>query len=712
MASPTYSFLQPFVNLVPGQVEVAAKRVDADAINLFGTDLARASAVRGTYGDKAADAGSNPVRCSLTLKSDSLRTGVIKAGDWYKVTELGTGSVWTGTAQIDDVTAFSTLGGAGDGLLVEGAAPGAGYDAPAFWADLRIEIRHQLVSRVQVEQINLTDGAVGALQTNDIARPGGAILETDMAADETAFAVGHNAGTGAHNAGVIDEAMFADTAFENFNYANLLANGGAEAGEAAAGEADPDNILFNPPFYWSAVAGREPDALFLTTTTPYEGRYCCQATFSAANQAVDQEFDPLEFDVTQHRGKYVALTVAVLAAEADSIKVGFNGAVGAEDLCATAGGVAATWTILTHIMQIDALETAITARCVNQFAGANVTLFDAAITVLGSKPVAYSRSTWEAGAIRARDASIFNLALNNLFSYWTNGVAVDPDCWESGGLATCIQEAVAANVARGDFSAHVTLPDDAASFSHRVGYSPTNKCAEALRGRYVTAKFKVKWVAGTRNLHATLLSNVAGNSKTISIDLPNAADFNPCAIIALEVGAAATDLYLQFENLDAGAPTPIEFYLDDVQITPTPWPCAPIIPNFWTIQTEEWTYSGSCDPTMGDVDLFKGNVGIFAVNQGVQAGFYGVALRVYVESNTAPAVATTFDLIHLGAPIDSITLTNPATEAQAHTNAPGAWNRITPENNLRVLAAAGGSAVEDVVVRWVFLKSAANTSEV
>jgi len=711
MASPTYSFLQPFVNLVPGQVEVAAKRVDADAINLFGTDLARASAVRGTYGDKAADGGSAPARCVLTLKSDSLRTGVIKTGDWYKVTELGTGSVWTGTAQIDDTIAFSTLGGAGDGLLVEGAAPGAGYDAPAFWADLRIDIYHQLHSKVQVQQLNLTDGAVGALQTNDIARPGGAILETDMTADETAFAVGHNAGTGVHNAGVIDEAMFADTAFENFNYANLLANGGAEAGEAAAGEADPVDILFNPPFYWSAVAGREPDALFLTTTTPYEGRYCCQATFSAANQAVDQEFDPLEFDVTQHRGKYVALTVAVLAAEADSIKVGFNGAVGAEDLCATAGGVAATWTILKHIMQIDALETALTVRLVNEFAGANITLFDATITVLGSKPVAYSRSTWEADAIRARDASIFNLALNSLFSYWTNGIAVDPDCWESGGLATCIQEVAPANIARGDYSAHVTLPDDAATFTHVIGYSPTNKLAEALQGRYVTAKFKVKWVAGTRNLHATLLSNVAGNSKTISIDLSSAVNFNPCAIIALLVDATATDLYLRFENLDAGAPTPIEFYLDDVQITPTPWPCAPIIPNFWEIEIMEWTYSGSCDPTMGDVDLFKGNVGLFAVNQGVQAGFWGVPFRVYVESNTAPAVATTFKLESNGGLIDSITITNPATEAQAHVNVP-AWNRIAPSDNISVIAANGGSAVEDVVVRWVFLKAAANTSEV
>jgi len=157
MASPTYSFCRQFVNLGIGEVEVAAKRVDADYINELATDICRAYAVRGVYGDKALDAGSDANNCRLTLQSDSLRTGVIKAGDYFVVVELATGSVWEGTAAADDVITFSTLGAGVDGRLYEGAAP-ADYSAAAFIDDLRIEIRHQRERKVQMQEVNLTDG--------------------------------------------------------------------------------------------------------------------------------------------------------------------------------------------------------------------------------------------------------------------------------------------------------------------------------------------------------------------------------------------------------------------------------------------------------------------------------------------------------------------------------------------------------------------------
>lgn len=709
MASPTYSFLQQFVNLLVGQTEVAAKRVDADYINAFGTDILRGYGIRMCCGDKAADAGSDANNCRLTLNSDSGNTGIIKAGDYFVVVELGTGSVWEGTAAADDVITFSTLGAGVDGRLYEGAAP-AFYNAPAFWNDLRIEIRHQRERKIQHQEMNLDEASFGGLDTAVIERPGGAFLEVDLAADEARFLVDHGA-AGDHNAGVIEEDDFADDAFETFNYDNILANGGAELGPGAGGGlAASDTPLENPPFYWTPVLGREPNTIWHTNVNVYEGRLCALIDFTAANQAVDLAFDPVEFDVTQHVGKYVALTITVRPTNADSIEVGFNGAVGGEDLSA-AGGNAGAHTILTHVMQINGAETGLTARVNNDFAGANATYVDAAITVLGSKPVAYKRSSWELDALKARHGSIYDLALNGYFSHWTNGAAAEPDCWELQGTATCIQEAVAANVARSDYSAEVVLPDNTAVFAQRLGWAPTNNLAEILRGRYITAKFKVKWIAGTRNLHVTLRSNVGGNTITEIIDLSVAVNFITCAVIALQIDAAATDVWLEFANLDIGVGQ-IEFYLDDVQITPTPWPCAPLIPNYWSIQTEEWTYSGSLDPSLADVDLAKGDVYVHAVNLGVQAGFYGVPLRVFVECNVGPAVATSFQLMSNGVLIDAITITNPATEEQIHVNTPGLWNRVIPTDNLQVTAVIGGSPVEDVVVRWIFLKSAADGSEI
>ncbi len=704
MAAPTFSYLRQFVNLNIAEGENAAKRVDADYVNEFGIDIARATSDRMASGDKADNGAGGAARCIMTLRSDSSRLGLIKNGDWYKVTELATGAVWTGTAQADDVIAFSTAGGGGDGALMEGAAPG-NYSLDAFIDDLRVEIHHQLHSKTQVQQLNLDDAAIGGLDTAHLLRPGGAVVENEMVADQARFLIDHGA-AGDHNAGVIDEPQFADTAFENFNYANILANGGAEVGYAGAG--DPTvSIGDNAPFYWSGVAGRLPgNGPYITIAQIYEGRHSCYVGFTAANQAIDLEFDPLEFDITQHVGKWVALTIAVWATIANSITVGFNGAVGPEDQSAQ-GGNAGAWTIMTHIMQIDAAETGLTVRCVNEEPGGNDTYFDAAITVFGTKPVAFKRSTWEDGALEARHVSVYNLALNSLFSYWTNGAAAPPDCYEDVGTCVTIQEA--ANVARGDFSAEVVLPDNAGTFRHTLGYSTTNLLAEALQSRYVTAKFQVLWIAGTKNLWVTLRSNVGVNDVTVEIDLDSCTpNFVTCAVIAFEVEAAATDIYLEFENLDAGAGA-IEFYLDDVQLTATPWPCPPVIPNYWEIEVVEWTYAGSCNP-VADTHLFKGIVGVFATNVGVQAGFYGVPLRVYVECNVTPAAAITFNLLQNAVPIDAITLTNPATEAQTHTNVP-AWNRVIPSDNIGVVAVAGGSATEDIVVRWVFLKSAANTSE-
>lgn len=709
MASPTCSWLQQFANLGIGAGEVAALRVDAIYINAMGTDIIRANAERASHGDKAVDAGSAAGRCSVSLRSDSNRTGVIKNGDWYKVTELATGSVWTGTAQADDVIAFGTLPAGFDGILREGVAPG-NYAAPAFIDDLRIEIRHQLHSSTQAQELNLDEASAGGLDTAVIERPGGAILETDIAASEVSYAIGHNLGTGAHNDGVIDEATFADTAFENFNYANLLANGGAEVGHGAVG--DGLSYADNLPFYWSGVAGRLPtNGTYITSAQVYEGRHSCIANYGAANQAVDLEFDPLEFDVTQHVNKWVALTVAVRATVADSITVGFNGAVGPEDQSA-AGGNAGAWTIMTHVMQINGGETGLTVRLVNTFAGGNVTYFDAAITVLGTKPVGFKRSRWEDGALEARHVSVYNLAINHLFSYWTNGVAADPDTWTS--LGTCVTIQNAANYARGHFSAAVTLPDNAGTLRHTLGYSPANRLAEGLRNRFVTAKFQVLWhTAGTKNLHVTLRSNVGGNSVTEIIDLVSCQpNFVPCAVIALEVDAAATDVYLEFENLDAGAGQ-ITFYLDDVQITATPWPCAPVIPNYFEIETETWGYNGTCDASLGAVDLFRAGVGNWGTNLGHQLGFFGVPLRAYAEANGGPAAAvTTFTLLVNGAGFSTVAITNPATAGMAHTNVPGAWGLILPTDFIRVEATVGSTAVDDPVVRWVILKSAANTSEV
>ena len=162
MASPTCSWLRQFVNLGIGAGEVPALRVDATYFNTFGTDLLRAVSDRMSSGDKAADAGSGAARCVLTLQSDSSRTGQIKNGDFYKVTEIATGSIWTGYAQADDVIAFGTLPAGADGILREGVAPGL-YNAPAFWADLRIEIRHQVDSHTQAQQINLDNAAAGGL---------------------------------------------------------------------------------------------------------------------------------------------------------------------------------------------------------------------------------------------------------------------------------------------------------------------------------------------------------------------------------------------------------------------------------------------------------------------------------------------------------------------------------------------------------------------
>ena len=710
MASPTYSYLQQFVNLVLGEGENAAKRVDATYVNDLATDICRSIAERMACGDHAVDTGgSGAAQTVVWIYSDSDRLGLIKAGDWFKVTELATGSIWTGTISVDDICSFSTLGAGVDGLLVEGIAP-PNYAAPAFINDLRFEFRHALHSKTQMQQLNLDAAAVGGLDTAVIERPGGAFLEVDLAALEVAFAVEHNLATGFHDDGIIDEANFTPECFNNMNFGNnLLANGGAELSPGAAGESGGFGVAVveTAPFYWAGVAGRMPGGgIFSTSTQAYRGQRSCRCDFTANLQAVDIELLP-DLDITQYRGMDVALSVRVMVGVADSMTVGFNGAIGGEDLTADLVGTVGAWVVSIHNITIDAAETGLTARVVNNFAGVNTVYIDAAIVVRGTKAPEYSLSTWERDALNARDGSIIDLACNGNFEYWTNGVAVDPDCWETFGLATVAQDTVV--FAKDLYSADVTLPDNAAGFRHTVGYVGTSNVGVYMRERYVTAKFKVQWVAGTRFLHATLRTNIGGNTVTEVIDLPAAVGtFIPCAVIRLEVDPAATDIFLEFENLDIGVPTPIQFNLDDVQITPTPWPCAPIIPSYWTLEIMAWSFYGVCDPALAAVDLAKGDVYLFTTNLGVQAGFYGTLLRMYAEAEVGPAAAAIdFDITANGAAaFGTVTITNPATEGQSHINAPppGGWTLVNPADNLQVTARIGGTACEDVVVRAVFLR--------
>ena len=121
---------------------------------------------------------------------------------------------------------------------------------------------------------------------------------------------------------------------------------------------------------------------------------------------------------------------------------------------------------------------------------------------------------------------------------------------------------------------------------------------------------------------------------------------------------------------------------------------------------------GMCDPSLAAVDLSYGMVSAFTTNDGPQAGFHCVPLRCYVECEVGPAVATTFEIMINGAGTGLLmTLTNPATEAQFHSNVLPPFCRITPSDNIKVMALMGGSPVDDPVVTWVFLKCADNSSE-
>jgi hypothetical protein len=450
MASPTVSWCQQFVNLLVGQGEVPAKRVDATYINALATDICRAIAERMSSGDKAVDAGSGINQTIITLYSDSNRISQIKAGDWFQVTELATGSVWTGTCSVNDVISFSTLGVGVDGQLMSGAAP-ADYSAAAFIDDLRIEIRHQLHHEVQMQEINLTDGDVGALQTDDLLRPGGAVLETDLTTLETAFTTEHTSPAGDHLPEIISNEVLDVDCFapdmDTYESVENLVDGDFEYDDDGDGVVRgwlpylaPPTVDLTPPAGGSAHGAR------------------CQRVITAgAGPGINAYADyRLHYLPSDFQNKEISFSALIYATNAGSVVMEVNDGVAVTN---QAVGTAGAWAWFHFSHTANAAATTAEFRI---YANQATTFYVAAVdTHLGRLNWGYHNAP--AGAVDRllKPSSYENYLPNSDFKDWTalwgGAAAPPPDWWTVAAGAPVIARNAANWVVGQQYSMDVTM---------------------------------------------------------------------------------------------------------------------------------------------------------------------------------------------------------------------------------------------------------------
>lgn len=343
----TIDCLQQFVNLNIGEGENAAKRVDALYINAFGTDILRTIGKTTAAGDDAVDAGSGVGICIISVRTDSARIGVVRAGDKLRIVSLAPAAEWNGTAAIDDVISFQTAAGA-DAQLYSGIAP-ADYSNAAFIDQLRIFLDPQgQAGSVHFDDINLDEASVGGVHLGRFNRPGGLNAETTLAALEVAYDAGHNPATGAHDAEVITNAnlnidSLLDESFESIIDGDFEEVEGSEGVVRGWGRYNPGGATY-----------------VLVAAPVSRGVYAQQVVATGIGQGINAVLDARLYQPTDYANRRITFGLHINAANNDSVVLQINDGVGVTTLTPAYTAGAYEWIWISRV--IDAAPTTIELR--------------------------------------------------------------------------------------------------------------------------------------------------------------------------------------------------------------------------------------------------------------------------------------------------------------------------------------------------------------
>jgi len=540
----TCSWLQQFVDLLVGEGEVAAKRVAATSVNAMGTDIERGVGLKLAHGDDATDAGSGVNQTVITVKSDNARTGVVQAGDMVLVRDfLGTGWWWIPAVSADNIVSFSTLGLGVDGLLVRGAAP-ADYSDAGFIDGLHIVIFPQGSFYIPKDLLDFTDGEPGAVQTDDLVRPGGVVLEAFLTAIEAAFNTTHDAITGHHLPNVIDNA--------NLEPETLLLEGDENI-IAGRFEYDDDDdglanrwLLYNTPTGVALVpADHRIGALAqqIITGQPQDGIY------TEPNYPHVYE-DFLDDDV--------CFGIYVTATEADTVVLEVFDGVGTT--ARAPGGTIGATVFLAMTHHVDLGATCLRFRVWgNKVAPGTTFRVDGAKACRGRLQKGYTSCISEVVYDISSHLDYENGILNGDFTDWTNttnpAAAAPPDWWVNGANPPANITRDAVNVLYGVYGFQMTL-----GLGESVVYNFLNPLDYRGQDCYLTGRYL--GIVGVDRVSIIIDDGVAPVTTTI---LPAPAVAWKRFVIPYHVDAAAAALSLELINLGGGAA--IQFVIDGLMWT-------------------------------------------------------------------------------------------------------------------------------------------------
>jgi len=652
----TCSWLQQFVNLLVGEGEVAAKRVDATAVNAMGTDIERGIGLKLAHGDDAVDAGSGFNQTVITVKSDNARTGVVQAGDMVLVRDSGgTGWWYIPAVSADNIVSFNDLGPGTDGWLVRGLRP-FDYSAAGFIDALHIIIFPQGSFYIPKYLIDFTDGEPGAVQTDDLVRPGGVVLEAFLNAIELAFNAAHDAITGAHLPNVIDNA--------NLDPETLLLEGDENI-IAGRFEYDDDDdglangwLLYNTPTLVSlGVADHRIGALAqqIITGQPQDGIYT-EPDYPHTYE------DFLDDDVSF--GIYVAAT------EADTVVLEVFDGVGTTTRAA-GGTVGATVPLaVTH-------HVAPGATCLRFRVWGNKPVPGTTFRVDGAKAC---RGRLQKGYTSCIGEVVYDISshldyedgiLNGDFTDWTNttnpAAAAPPDWWINGANPPANITRDAVNFLYGVYGYQMTL-----NLNQSVIYNFLNPLDYRGQDCYLTGRYL--GIAGVNRPSITIDDGVAPTTTTI---LPVVGGWKRF-VIPYHVDATAAVLSLEIANLDAGV---IQFVIDGLM---------------WTRGIVPAEFKPASAPKVFSWD-FNHTGAIAGTNMSLNGTLLEAVIKnrlivhkLYVYNNTAPGMGSidTYDVMLNGAPSGlSLNMAGVAVDGAVHLPAGVLY---VPSDRLQVLMTPDG----------------------
>ncbi len=288
MAMPRSFITHPSLadrNLLPGEGENPAKRVDGSLFDANNADLATATALRQGFGDDFSDNGSSPGECRVTTT-----VGLFDGGQTVIVAD-GT-SQWRVVMTGDDDLRFSSA------ELIEGSGVPS-YDSPSLIASLHVWSLGTAKAGIRVGSEELivgdrpnafnADGLPRSAANSQSVEAALAELESDLAQEHEGDG---NHSAGFVNAGLLDELALADEGFSNF------VHGGMEQWP------DGDDA---PPLGWKSYGS--PTSVERATGEALFGESCCKITSGGGGRGIS--FTVPNF--SDYRGREVVISAWVRA---------------------------------------------------------------------------------------------------------------------------------------------------------------------------------------------------------------------------------------------------------------------------------------------------------------------------------------------------------------------------------------------------------------